>query len=120
MKPGRVAAAAAAAPAECSAGLASTGAGLRYGVFTLLLPYVDQKPLWDKYDTTVSWSDANNLPVTSERIPAYECASSPKHGGILDHNPDGYSTGSPWVGIVITVALLLLGRLSARRDARRR
>lgn len=83
-----------------SGGRPPGAATVRYGVFVLLLPYVDQKPLWDKYDTSVSWSHVNNLPVTSERIAAYECASSPKHGGILDHNPDGYSSGSPWVGIV--------------------
>jgi prepilin-type N-terminal cleavage/methylation domain-containing protein len=83
-----------------SGGRPPSAATVRYGVFVLLLPFVDQKPLWDKYDTSVSWSHVNNLPVTAERIPAYECASSPKHGGLLDHNPDGYSTGSPWVGIV--------------------
>jgi prepilin-type N-terminal cleavage/methylation domain-containing protein len=83
-----------------SGGRPPAASTVRYGVFVLLLPFVDQKPLWDKYDTSVSWSHANNLPVTAERIASYECPSSPKHGGVLDHNPDGYSTGSPWVGIV--------------------
>lgn len=62
---------------------------VRMGVFVGLLPYIDQQSLWDRYDTSVTWSHANNLPVSSQRLATYECPTSPKHGGILDHNPDG-------------------------------
>jgi prepilin-type N-terminal cleavage/methylation domain-containing protein len=72
----------------------------RLSVFTKILPFVDNKALWDQYDTTVNWSNAANLPVTSLRLTAYECPSSPKHGGLKDFAPDGVSANPAWVGIV--------------------
>jgi len=73
---------------------------VRFGVFTYLLPYLERDDLYQLYDSSVNWSHANNTPVTKTRIASYECPSSPKHGGLLDHNPDGVGPGSPWVGIV--------------------
>lgn len=73
---------------------------IRCGVFVYLLPYLDRKDLWDLYDTSVTWSHPNNLPISNKRITAYECPSSPKHNGLLDHNPDGVGPGTPWAGIV--------------------
>jgi prepilin-type N-terminal cleavage/methylation domain-containing protein/prepilin-type processing-associated H-X9-DG protein len=70
---------------------------LRYGVFTLLLPFMDQKAMWDRYDVTVSWSQPPNTNpggVTGTRLPSYECPSSPKHGGILDQIPDTDGPGA--------------------------
>ena len=83
-----------------SGGRPANASTVRIGVFTSLLPFIDQKPMWDKYDTSVNWSHVNNLPVTSTLIGSFQCASSPKHGGLLDHNPDGYTAGGTWVGIV--------------------
>lgn len=84
-----------------SGGRPPESATVRYGIFTVLLPFIDQKNLWDQYDTSVNWSHANNQPVTSLRITTYECPSSPKHNNTLDHNPDGFAPpGTPWVGIV--------------------
>ena len=82
-----------------SGGRPPSASTTRIGVFSALLPFIDQKVLWDKYDNTVNWSHANNLPVTSARIAVYECPSSPKHNNQLDHNPDGYSGGA-FTGIV--------------------
>ena len=73
---------------------------VRVGAFVYILPFLDQEVLWDKYDLTVNWSHANNLPVTSQRITTYECPSSPKHGGLLDHNPDADAANSFNTGIV--------------------
>jgi prepilin-type N-terminal cleavage/methylation domain-containing protein len=73
---------------------------IRAGAFILMLPYIEREDLWDLYDVNVTWSHANNLPVSSKRVEVYECPSSPKHGGLLDHNPDGVGPGSTWVGIV--------------------
>lgn len=75
---------------------AATGT-VRFGVFTQLLPFIDQKTLWDQYDSSVNWSHATNLPVTSTRLPALECPSSPKHGKI-----DGIPDNTPWVGNVVS------------------
>ena len=83
-----------------SGGRPPEAATVRCGVFIYLLPWIERQDLWDLYDTSVTWSHNNNLEVSSTRIPSYECPSSPKHGNLLDHNPDGASPGAPWVGIV--------------------
>ncbi len=72
---------------------------VRAGAFVLLLPHIERQDLWDLYDVNVTWSDVKNINVTNKRIPTYECPSSPKHGGLLDHKPED-GTGSPWPGIV--------------------
>jgi prepilin-type N-terminal cleavage/methylation domain-containing protein len=69
---------------------------VRCGVFVYMLPWLDKKPLWDKYDTSVAWFHPNNLPVTEVRVPEFECPSAPRHNNQLDHNPDsttGFGTG---------------------------
>jgi prepilin-type N-terminal cleavage/methylation domain-containing protein len=74
---------------------------VRCGVFVYMLPYLDKKSLWDRYDTSVTWSDPRNLPVVSTRIGEFECASAPRHSNQLDHNPDGttgFGTGIVAVG----------------------
>lgn len=73
---------------------------IRIGVFVELLAFLDNKPLLDRYDTSVSWSHATNLPVTSLRLKFYECPSAPRGNDTLDHNPDGFTGGSAWTGIV--------------------
>jgi prepilin-type N-terminal cleavage/methylation domain-containing protein len=72
---------------------------VRAGAFVLLLPYLERSDLYDHYDFSVSWSHANNLPITSTRIASYECPSSPSVG-TKDHNPDGVSPGTAWAPIV--------------------
>jgi len=80
-----------------SGGRPPDAATVRCGVFIYLLPWLERNDLWSAYDTSVTWSHVNNLPVSSVRIPTYECPSSPKHGGQLDHNPDSFSGGgSDW------------------------
>ena len=74
---------------------------VRCGVFVYMLPWLDKKNLWDKYDTSVTWSHANNLPVTEVRVAEFECPSAPRHNNQLDHNPDGttgFGTGIVAVG----------------------
>jgi prepilin-type N-terminal cleavage/methylation domain-containing protein/prepilin-type processing-associated H-X9-DG protein len=83
-----------------SSGRPPQASTVRAGVFIYLLPYLEQRSLWDAYDTSVTWSHASNLPVSSLRISTYECPSSPKHNDTLDHNPDGVVAGDPWDGIV--------------------
>jgi prepilin-type N-terminal cleavage/methylation domain-containing protein len=74
---------------------------VRCGVFVYMLPYLELKSLWDSYDTSVTWSNAANLPVVSVRVPNFECPSAPRHSNQLDHNPDGttgFGTGIVSVG----------------------
>ena len=84
-----------------SGGRPPDAATVRCGVFVYMLPWLDQKTLWDAYDTSVTWSAPANLPVTSVRVPNFECPSAPRHSNIMDHNPDGFDGGAgPWTGIV--------------------
>ncbi|MFM8379752.1 MAG: DUF1559 domain-containing protein [Planctomycetia bacterium] len=83
-----------------SGGRPPDAATVRCGVFVYMLPWLDKKSLWDKYDTSVTWSHPNNLPVTEVRVPEFACASAPRHNNQLDHNPDG-TTGFG-TGIVAT------------------
>ncbi len=84
-----------------SSGRPTAASTVRYGVFTQLLPYLDQEPLYNKYDATVNWSHANNTPVTGVAIEVYQCPSAPRHNNVLDHNPDNFNgTVTTWQGIV--------------------
>jgi prepilin-type N-terminal cleavage/methylation domain-containing protein/prepilin-type processing-associated H-X9-DG protein len=72
---------------------------VRAGSLVFLLPYIERKDLWDAYDSTKTWGDPANVPVTSKRIGVYECPSSPAVG-TLDHEVDGDGPGTPWVPLV--------------------
>ena len=65
----------------------SAASTVRVGAFTQLLPFLDEKSLWDGYDTTVNWSHATNVPVTSVQINTFLCPSGPRPTR-LDANPD--------------------------------
>lgn len=91
-------------PSSVRPGATST---VREGLFVRLLPFIDQKPLFDQYDNSVTWSNAANLPVSSTRIKTYECPSAPRQANQLDHAPDlaggvagSYSGATNWEGIV--------------------
>jgi prepilin-type N-terminal cleavage/methylation domain-containing protein/prepilin-type processing-associated H-X9-DG protein len=84
-----------------SSGRPSQASTIRFGLFTQLLPYLDQQVLWDQYDPTVNWSHVNNLPVTKKQVPVFLCPSAPHQNNQLDHNPDGFDPATTnWVGIV--------------------
>jgi len=63
----------------------------RISGLTRLLPYIDQAPLYNKYDQTKQWSDPLNIPVTSAVLPAWLCPSNPR-SGLLDGDPDVATT----------------------------
>lgn len=84
-----------------SSGRPEAASTVRFGLFTHLLPFIEQQVLFDKYDPSVNWSSPSNTPVTSIAIPTYQCASAPCHNNVLDHNPDGFlTTVTTWTGIV--------------------
>jgi type II secretory pathway pseudopilin PulG len=72
-----------------SGGRPPQAATVRCGVFIYILPWLERQTMLDAYDTSVTWSHANNLPVTSVRVPPYECPSTVRNPNQLDHNPDG-------------------------------
>ncbi len=49
----------------------------RIAGLTFLLPFIEQNTIYEKYDQTVNWSHANNLPYTSMQIKGFQCPSSP-------------------------------------------
>ena len=63
------------------ASLANTGVGNINGygpsVFVMLLPHVDQQPLYDKFDSNLSISAAANAPIRGATIPGFLCPSDP-------------------------------------------
>lgn len=64
-----------------------------------ILPHLDQGPAFSRYDETLNWDDAKNLPVTSLPLPVSVCRSSPNPDR-LDTNPDaGWSTAKDIVAI---------------------
>lgn len=77
----------------------------RVGAFTQILPFIDEKVLWDRYDQSVNWSNAINLPVTGSRINLFLCPSSPRPGR-LDADPDVIQTGgnSAWEPNLVAVS----------------
>lgn len=70
----------------------------RIAGLTLLLPFIEQKNSYDKYDQTKNWFDPINLPVTSITVPPYNCPSTAQDKKRLDGVPEN----SPWTGVVTT------------------
>jgi prepilin-type N-terminal cleavage/methylation domain-containing protein/prepilin-type processing-associated H-X9-DG protein len=54
-----------------------TNTSLRLAGFTLLLPFVEQQPLYSRYNQTVNWDVAPNSAIAGTSIPLYNCPSSP-------------------------------------------
>jgi prepilin-type N-terminal cleavage/methylation domain-containing protein/prepilin-type processing-associated H-X9-DG protein len=70
----------------------------RIAGLTLLLPFIEQRNSYDKYDQTKNWFDPANLPVTSQTIPSYNCPSTAADKKRLDGIPES----SPWTPVVAT------------------
>jgi len=66
-----------------SAGAAS----VRFSVFTALLPYFDQAPLYTQYNQAINWSVGANVPLVQTKLNGLVCPSDPV-GGQLDGIPD--------------------------------
>ncbi|HET6423885.1 MAG TPA: DUF1559 domain-containing protein [Planctomycetaceae bacterium] len=61
---------------------------VRIAVLTELLPYVEQAPLFAKYDQSINWSVGANIPISQSRIPVFQCPSD-VDAGVLDTAPPG-------------------------------
>jgi prepilin-type N-terminal cleavage/methylation domain-containing protein/prepilin-type processing-associated H-X9-DG protein len=68
----------------------------RIAGLTLLLPFIEQRNSYDKYDQKKNWFDPVNLPVTAQIIPSYNCPSTAGDKKRLDGIPEA----SPWTGVV--------------------
>jgi prepilin-type processing-associated H-X9-DG protein len=54
---------------------------------TFALPFLDQQPLYDRYNPTLNWSDPANLPVTSTPLAVMQCPATPNPNR-LDGDPN--------------------------------
>ena len=61
-----------------------------HGWRTLILPYLDQKPLYDSIDLSKPWNDPANAEAYATHLSAYVCPSTDM--------PDGYTTYLALVG----------------------
>jgi prepilin-type processing-associated H-X9-DG protein len=70
---------------------------VRVAAFTQLLPYLEQRPMWEQYDTSANWSDPANQPVVSRQLEVFRCPSTPLSDR-MDGNPDVISSSgnSAW------------------------
>ncbi len=54
-----------------------TNTSLRLSGFTLLLPFVEQQPLYSAYSQSANWDVPPNLLVAGTTVPAYVCPATP-------------------------------------------
>ena len=59
---------------------------------TMILPYVDQTPLYRQYNFNVRFDNAGNANAVIQRVPVYVCPSQPNEG-IVDnaYGPNHYA-----------------------------
>jgi prepilin-type N-terminal cleavage/methylation domain-containing protein/prepilin-type processing-associated H-X9-DG protein len=55
-----------------------TNTSLRLAGFTLLLPFIEQQPLYNTYNQNINWDVAPNTAVAATFLPIYACPSSPR------------------------------------------
>jgi prepilin-type N-terminal cleavage/methylation domain-containing protein len=67
----------------------------RIAGLTFMLPFFEQGNTYDKYDQTLNWFDAGNLPYTRVKVKAFLCPSTPDPDRL-----DGQPEASTWTGIV--------------------
>ena len=66
---------------------------------TMILPYLEQQALFDKYDFSVRWDHADNDEVTTVNVAVYRCPSASRlYKAIGDYGGQNGSTlsGVPW------------------------
>ena len=64
-----------------------------------LLPYMDQKPLYDNYNLQVTWGDPVNSTLSRTRLSVFTCPSSPADSTRLDGIPEI----SPWTATAAAI-----------------
>lgn len=67
----------------------------RIAGLTFILPFLEQKVIYDKYDQTVNWSHANNAATVKTLIPVFLCPSDPAGPTRLDGVPE-YALTASW------------------------
>jgi prepilin-type N-terminal cleavage/methylation domain-containing protein len=65
-----------------------------------LLPYMDQKPLYDNYNLQVTWGEPSNSTLSRTRLSVFTCPSSPAEATRLDGIPEI----SPWTATAAAIS----------------
>jgi prepilin-type N-terminal cleavage/methylation domain-containing protein/prepilin-type processing-associated H-X9-DG protein len=52
----------------------------------MVLPFIDQQPLYNQYNFSVMWADPTQYPVTTARLSVWACPSAPPVEGRTDPN----------------------------------
>jgi prepilin-type N-terminal cleavage/methylation domain-containing protein len=65
----------------------------RVAGLTLLLPYIEQQALYDRYDQAKDWFHVDNLPIVNTSVSVFQCPSTPEPNRL-----DGQPERSPWTG----------------------
>ena len=66
----------------------------------MILPYMEQQPLFDQFDFRVPMDHANNAPAVETVVAGYTCPSDPASGTpVLDNRAPGYNNPSRAMGI---------------------
>lgn len=65
-----------------------------------LLPYLDQRPTYDRYRPRLEWNSADNLPLANEKPSVFSCPSSyyPKNSDGLWYTAYSMTTGAHSIG----------------------
>ena len=74
--------------------------GLGWG--TMLLPFLEQSPLYSQFNSTLPLTDAANTPHIDEVLAAFQCPSDPKPGtaAIEDEDTNSFTMGtSNYMGV---------------------
>lgn len=58
--------------------------------FVVLLPYLEQGNLYDRYDITAPISESGNAEITSQPLEVYTCPSMQSHEEVLDYGEGSY------------------------------
>jgi prepilin-type N-terminal cleavage/methylation domain-containing protein/prepilin-type processing-associated H-X9-DG protein len=94
----------------------SVRTGLRLSFHTRILPFVEQKALFDRYDPSVTWSSSTatsgfsipNYVLGSTRVKAFECPSAPNPDNRFDYDPQPstqpYAVPSTYVKAAVNAA----------------
>jgi prepilin-type processing-associated H-X9-DG protein len=74
---------------------------------TMILPYIDQAPLYNQYNSNIAYFTGTNATVVSNVIPMYLCPSSPRSALTNSVNiPAGTPLGSGYPGTAMPITYI--------------
>ncbi len=85
-----------------------------------LLPFMEQKEIYDMFDRTIDWNDPANQPAVKNRLPVVECSSVPVDDRWIEidaaTNPDLQCGPTDYITLTITINHLIADLFPADFD----